>query len=127
MKIRKLHFGQFQIYPNIMIGEIFEGIHFNQLHNDVVWDLALSEYGTDREFGYISNRTQTYSIDPMVHYKNRGFSNLKCMAIVEPNGVKPSTIGIESKFFNKDGLQAFCNIKDAMAWVTTVLQKSKGL
>jgi hypothetical protein len=121
MNTHTLNFGLFQIYPEIMVGEIFEDIHFNLDLNTVVCNLARSYFGNDTDFGYISHRKHNYSIDPMVHHMNKEFRNLKCFAIVDPNGIRPSAT-IESKFFFQDKFKSFYKLEDAIAWVHSVLR-----
>ena len=123
MKTHRLQFGFFQIHPEFMVGEIFEDIHFNLDLNTVVCDLARSHFGNDTDFGYISHRKYNYSIDPMVHHMNKEFNNLKCFAIVDPNGIRP-TAAIESKFFYQDKFKSFYELEDAIEWVKSVLHTS---
>ncbi len=121
--IQTLHFGQFQMSSDIMVGEINEGVHFNQELNAIVCDLARSHFGTKRNFAYISHRKYQYSIDPMVHHINKEFSNLKCFALVDPNGIKPTAV-IESKFYVKERFRNFYVLEDAIEWVGSVLHQT---
>lgn len=120
MIIHKLEFGEFKMYTDIMIGTIYEEVHFDLELNEIVCDLARSYYGDHHNFGYISHRLFNYSIDPMVHHMNKGFENLKCFAVVDPNGIKPAAT-IESKFYFKDKFYGFDNLEDAIQWTNSIL------
>ncbi|PRP66872.1 hypothetical protein [Nonlabens agnitus] len=121
MIIHELEFGKFSIYPNIMIGEIYEDVHFDLELNKIVCDIARSHFGDTKNFGYISHRLNNYSIDPMVHHLNKDFNNLKCFAVVNPTGIKPAA-KIESKFYYKDRFYSFLEMDEAVTWVSHILQ-----
>ncbi|WP_194850566.1 hypothetical protein [Nonlabens antarcticus] len=123
MTIQKLDFGSFQIYPNMIIGEMYPGVHIDKDKNQLILDLIRSNFPGNTPFGYISNRTFNYSIDPMVHHINREFLDLKCFALVDPNGIKPMA-AIESKFFNKEYFQTFHSLDDAIEWVKSFLSST---
>ncbi len=122
MKTHTLDFGTFRFYRNMVVGEFNEGVHVDLRINQLVTDLLNSYFSENQNFGYISNRKYKYSMNPMVHYVNRSFTNLKCFAVVEHNGIPPSTASIESKFFISDRFQTFLSIDDAMTWVDSMLK-----
>lgn len=122
MKIYTLHFGKFHFFSNIIFGEINTGVHYNMELNEQVCELAKAHFGDNRSFAYISTRTNDYSVDPLVHHINRYSENLKCVAVVDPNGIKTSA-KLESKFYHSNMLDIFYSLDDALKWVNSILHK----
>ncbi|MBF4984872.1 hypothetical protein FNJ87_11185 [Nonlabens mediterrranea] len=116
MKTVELQFGEFQFYPEVIIGKIKEGIHFDMAKNKELVQVATDYYGTEMPVSYISIRENDYSIDPLVHTRNSKFKNLCGIAIVEKRVQGNSTANLESKFFKPGKLIAFQDIEDAIVW-----------
>ncbi|GAK94278.1 hypothetical protein JCM19298_1406 [Nonlabens ulvanivorans] len=116
MKTVDLQFGEFQFYPEVIIGKIKEGIHFDMSKNEELVQIATEHYGIDMPLSYISLRENDYSIDPLVHTNNSKFENLCGIAIVEKRHQGNSTATLESKFFKPGKLIAFQDIEEAIVW-----------
>ncbi|WP_397300088.1 hypothetical protein [Nonlabens ulvanivorans] len=116
MKTVDLQFGEFQFYPEVIIGKIKEGIHFDMSKNQELVQVAIEHYGLDFPLSYISLRENDYSIDPLVHTNNSKFKNLCGIAIVEKRLQGSSTASLESKFFKPGKLLAFQDVEEAIVW-----------
>jgi hypothetical protein len=116
LKTLDLDFGRFELYPDVIIGRINEGIHFNIELNNMLADAVISHYGENYKLGYISIRENSYSIDPMVHLHNTKHKKLCCISIVETKMLGMSSDTLESKFFKPGKLKSFTNKKEALDW-----------
>jgi hypothetical protein len=116
MKVLEFEFGDFELFPDFIIGKMKHGIHYNLDCNEVLVNSVLNYYGPDHVLAYISLRDNDYSVDPMVYLHNKLYDNLACIGIVENESSKLSTVHVESKFFKKDKLKAFKNQDEAQIW-----------
>ncbi|QJP34975.1 hypothetical protein F0365_11530 [Nonlabens sp. Ci31] len=116
IKTLDLDFGDFELYTDVIIGRIKEGIHFNLELNNMLADAVISYYGENYKLGYISIRENSYSIDPMVHLHNTKHNDLCCISIVETKAQGMSSVPLESKFFKPGKLKSFPNKEEALLW-----------
>ncbi|EAS19001.1 hypothetical protein BBFL7_00450 [Flavobacteria bacterium BBFL7] len=116
MKKVDLNFGVFELHPQIVIGNMNEGIHYDIFKNKALIKLIDQYYGKIKPLSYICIRDKSYSIDPMVHAHNKKFENLCSIAIVERNANTRSTVSIESKFFKPGKFCKFQSVTDAILW-----------
>jgi len=116
MKLIEFSFGTFEFFPDIIIGKINDGIHYDVECNDLLVTAAIAHYGLDHVLGYISVRENDYSVDPMIYLNNKLYENLACIGIVEKKRATPSTVDIEARFFKAEKLKSFSNAEDALVW-----------
>jgi hypothetical protein len=116
IKTLDLNFGKFELYADVIIGKINEGIHFNLELNNMLADAVISHYGENYKLAYISIRENSYSIDPMVHLHNAKHKDLCCIGIVETKILGISSVPLESKFFKPGKLKSFTNKEEALLW-----------
>ncbi|MDP5078628.1 MAG: hypothetical protein NWQ19_11050 [Nonlabens sp.] len=121
MKVLAFEFGDFELFPDVIIGKMKHGIHYNLECNQELVSSILNHYGTDHILAYISIRENDYSVDPMVYLHNKLYNNLACIGIVENNTSKLSTVHVESKFFKKDKLKGFKNQNEAQIWANQLI------
>lgn len=60
----ELEFGNFFFCDRFVIGEIFEDVDYSWDKIETVAMLIVEYYGNNPKIGYISNRINSYSIDP---------------------------------------------------------------
>ncbi|AGC77724.1 hypothetical protein LX97_02096 [Nonlabens dokdonensis] len=122
MRVLELHFGVFELLPNIVLGKIKEGIHFDQELNAILGEHLIAHYGDNHHLGYVSVRENSYSVDPMVHLFNSRYDKLCCIGIVENQNSLLSSVALESKFFKKGKLKSFQDSNDALKWTNHQLE-----
>ena len=116
--------GSFEIYDNYIISTINEGIVIDQACKDAIWQLCDTHF-EGKTFGYISNRRNSYSIDPTIYLKaDNRFSNLKVMAIVSQRALHRKNFEIERQFFSAK-IDLFSTVDEAKQWITETLDYSK--
>ncbi|MAT89504.1 MAG: hypothetical protein CMC35_02325 [Flavobacteriaceae bacterium] len=122
----KKPFGEFFIFPDFVIGEISEGVHYN-------WDLAIEvieevyEYFGSRDIDvtYISNRIHSYSLHPqdwIKFFKNNHYIN--GFGIVTYNKITFKNVLIEKLFFTSN-LRQFETLEAAIDWALSLSSRNK--
>lgn len=113
----KLDFGSVTFLDNIQIAEMNEGILFDVPHNKELLELASERFGK-QPYGYISNRVNSYSVNPMIHLDSASISNLMAIAVVSKNPVVKQNSIIEKQFFrNSSSFEVFETLEEAINWI----------
>ncbi|GAB5399574.1 MAG: hypothetical protein Aureis2KO_11590 [Aureisphaera sp.] len=126
LKKLEFDFGNFYIFDTYVIGEISEGIHFN-------WDLAskviyavYDYFGTtDLKVAYISNRVNSYSVQPkdwMQFFKER--HHIKCIAVVAYSKLGWMSVVLE-KIFSNAPIKKFKDLDSAIDWAINSKEQKK--
>ncbi len=122
MKIEKHKFGTLTIGDRFIIGEMKEG---SDIHLDTVSriiDIANSHFKGER-WGYISNRINSYSLQPLVYRQASEFEkNMVAFAVVTSkksalvcSEMEKSLVGERFEF------SYFRELDKAIAWVKSVI------
>ena len=78
------------------------------------------QYCTKKKFFYISNRKNSYSLNPNDYKYLERIPNLAGIAIVTPSELGQKNAELESNFFNKP-MEIFDRIESAHAWGMALL------
>ena len=113
----KLPFGQYYFCDNFIIGEPYEGIHFD-------WDMAkvlikeiYKYYGEGAKVAYIANRINAYSIDPQNWLRlEKEYNVLIASAIVIYNNASYINASLEKQFSQKS-IKRCLSLPEAIVWV----------
>lgn len=124
IKTEAYDFGRLTIGQRFIIGAMEEG---SDVHLDVVSkiiDIARTRFGDDK-WAYISNRVNSYSLQPMVHRQAAELEkNMIAFAVVTHDcrlaDVEKRFAGERYKF------SCFAELDDAIAWVKSVLAEQGG-
>ena len=111
------------IYDNYIITVINEGITLLEKHNSILIKVAES-YFVDKPFIYITNRINSYSVDPKIYFNTAQIPNLKGFAVVTNNYQAKVNAKIEKMFFNKP-FEIFTELEDAITWATEMSNQYK--
>lgn len=118
-----LEIGSFRFYPNIIVGEFTEGVHVTKVNALVTFQLAQKIYGDGRPFIYISNRLNSYSMDPVGCGAVVGmFQDIRGIAIVSKNKYRRMLAALEKRFIKKP-MAVFHTLDDALVWSCQLLEK----
>ena len=110
---------------------VFENYLINQINDDVtislehVEDLRLlikKHYHT-RKLVYISNRVNSYTVDPLVYPEVALIPNLLGMAIVTKTEINKKNATFEQLFYKKE-FRVFSTLEQSIIWSTEVLTKA---
>lgn len=92
-----------------------EGITVNPQHNDILINVS-TKYFRNKNFGYITHRKNSYSVDPRVYLETSKIENLVAFAVVGNEEIKISNTDVEKRFLKKP-FQHFEDLDDAKDWV----------
>lgn len=113
-------FGDFYLCKNFVISELNEGVHFDWDKILEVIGAMLDYYGEDLQIGYISNRVDSYSIDPQLWYRfHKEFDFIIAIATVAYNDLAYINPTIE-KQFAKISLKRCNALDEAIVWTKTL-------
>ena len=109
-----LHFFDGYVISYINEGEI---VTFDKC--SIITKTAVEFYGSSK-FVYITNRVNSYSVDPSVYFEISKIKTLVGFAIVSKDYTAKSNAEIEKLFLNKP-MAVFDVLEDAIAWAKSVL------
>lgn len=117
--------GRFEYYQNYIVGKINEGVHVTYEAAAEPLQVGAQIFGYGKDFIYISDRTNSYSIEPTGYYDaSKMFPNFKGLAIVAKNKRRRMLANLE-RLFMKRPIKVFENLEDAFTWANELLQKEK--
>ncbi len=111
----KYDFCEIEVYDKYIVVVMFEGITLTPEHNIVLLNIS-KKYFKNSNFGYITNRINSYSVDPRIYFETSKIKNLAAFAIVSSKKIDKSNAEIEKLFFKKP-FKHFTEIKEALNWV----------
>lgn len=114
--------GTIKIYNNLIIMEANSDVTVSIKTGIFVLMKVVKLVGT-RPMVYISNRVNSYSVDPNDYKFLNLIPNLKGIGIVCYNDLSAVTAGLETNFINKPA-GIFRNMDDAKCWARELLSSS---
>ncbi|MAN27896.1 MAG: hypothetical protein CMH15_08510 [Mesonia sp.] len=114
-----MYFGSFYFYKNYIIGEIKEGVFYDWKKANRLIKLALNFYGSGKKPHYISNRKNSYFVNPadwIKFYKSE--HRISSYLIVHRSKSSMFNIKFEKMFF-KDKILHFDSLHEAVNWVNS--------
>lgn len=113
-KVMESEVGVFYFYGNIIVFEAYEGVVVSYKTGFSILLKFLSILGT-KPFVYISNRVNSYSINPVDYKYVNNIPTLKSLGIVYYNEMGKANAELEEKFCKKP-FQIFNNLTEAFIW-----------
>jgi len=113
----KLDFGKITFKDNILIAELNEGILFDVENNRKLLEIGRKTFNNGF-YGYISNRVNSYGVNPMVYLESASTPNLKAIAVVTTNPVCRQNAILESQFYRgRNSFEVFKTLEEAINWI----------
>ncbi|WP_136480969.1 hypothetical protein [Cognatitamlana onchidii] len=113
----EMAFGKFYLCEKFIVSEINSGIHFDWNKIESVIEKIIAFYGTDIKLGYISNRINSYSIDPQDWAKVAQYGNILAgSAIVYYNYIMYLNAALEKRF-SKSEIHPCLSLDDAISYI----------
>lgn len=117
----ELDFGTITIFDKILVCECKEGVLLDVTRNRKILEIG-GEVFNEEDFGYISNRINSYAVDPMVYRESAEYPQLKAIAVVTQSDIARKSAVVEQKFYtNKNSFQIFSSLEEAKDWVKEIL------
>ncbi|MBU2940142.1 hypothetical protein KO494_11390 [Lacinutrix sp. C3R15] len=110
--------GYVNIHENYLIMEINPDITLTVKDNEILLNLVETFY-KDKNFVYISNRENSYAIDPIVYFEVQKIKNLIGLAIVSKKEITKFNASVEKHFFSKP-FEIFNNLDEATSWANNL-------
>jgi len=102
------------IYDDHLIVVMKAGITITPSHNKVLLNIV-DTYYRKKKFVYITNRINSYAVNPTVYYETSKIEELVGFAVVSKDFKAKSNAEVEKLFFNKP-FEVFKTIEEAIAW-----------
>jgi len=115
LKTIETDFARLNFYEHFVITEMHEGIDLDENIVDVMIQFAIDFYGK-KPFGYISNRVNSYSVNPVIYFKISKIDNLAAFAVVSTKMIVTYNVQIEKAFMTRP-YELFDNLDEAVNWV----------
>lgn len=112
-------FGSLELHDHFTIGIINEGEDLRSDQNISIIE-ACTNYYKNNNFGYISNRINSYSVDPTVYIKTSKLANLVAIAVVISDPAQKLSADIEKVFFAKP-FEYFTSLLEAKTWIRNMV------
>lgn len=115
-----LDFGVFYFCDRFIIVEINEGIDYTWDKIEIVAMMVVEHYGNNPKLGYISNRVNSYSVDPGLWDKfHNTYNMIVASAIVSYNKFGSLNAEIEKRLTYKSTKRC-TNLNDAIEWIVNL-------
>lgn len=111
------------IHENFLINQIREGKHIEPTHADLL-EKVIQKHFSVRKVVYISNRINSYSVNPLTYRYVTSIENLIAMAIVTPEEKARKAAEFERGFYSKP-FKIVDTLTEAVAWSYDELEKYK--
>lgn len=119
--IVKLKFCTLSFFDNYVISVINEGEHVDYTLNKIL--IKKIEKRFNKPFIYITNRINSYSVDPNIYPRTTEVKNLAGFAVVSKAHMAKVNAQIEQIFFGKP-FEIFSELEEAIAWAKKILKQS---
>ena len=111
------YFGDFYFFEKFIVGEIYEGVHFDLIKAIQVVDKIYNHYGQNFKIVYIANRINSYSTDPQSWSKlqKRGDNFVIAASLVLYNDIGFKVAAVE-KLISSTYIKRCSQIEEAVGW-----------
>lgn len=122
MKIEKHSFGTLTIGDHFIIGEVNEDTDIQLDDVSKIIDVA-NKYFKGDKWGYISNRINSYSLQPLVHHDAPKFEkNMLAFAVVSNNKKIDNYTEVERIMVDDSyAFSSFSDLDEAIIWIRSFL------
>ncbi len=117
----ELSFCSLELHRDCVIATMKEGITVMPEYNDILVLLSQA-YFKNRPFMYITNRKNSYSVNPMIYVETTKISNLIGFAVVSDEPIKKAMASFEELFFGKH-FEVFQDMEEALEWKDKMMAK----
>ncbi|MCB4808304.1 hypothetical protein LG651_08575 [Tamlana sp. 62-3] len=121
IKALDLEIGTVKIYKSHLIVEINEGETITEVSNNILIDIADAYYPI-KPFVYITNRVNSYAVNPEVYAKTSKIPNLAGFSVVSTSNLSINNAEVEKLFINKP-FEIFTDLNEAIIWAENIVTK----
>lgn len=117
-----LDFCSLELFDNYVICIVNEGETVCE-KNSAKQTKFLLNYFKEKPFVYITNRINSYSVDPLIYNTSSKITSLLGFGVITYDTIALNTIEIEKPFFKGKPFKTFEDINDAINWAKTLTLK----
>lgn len=114
-----LDFCTFELFDNYVISTVNQGVNICKNKSKIQTAFLLNHYKV-RSYVYITNRINSYSVDPIIYKESCKINNLLGIGVVSKKVAPLLNVEIEKLFFTGKPFKAFTNIEEATNWANTL-------
>jgi hypothetical protein len=107
-----------QFQEDSVISTIKEGVVFGKIESEIQTSEILEVF-KNKPFVYITNRINSYSVDPTIYIESSKINNLTGFAVVSTTQ-SAKTAEVESLFLNKP-FKIFSDLSEAKIWAKNII------
>ncbi len=112
----RLPFGNFYFFEQFVISELHEGVHFDWKRVKILSDLMQTHYGNGKSLVYLSNRVNSYSIEPQSWLKfDKKYHLFIASGIIAYDNRGGLSVVLE-RLFSKERIKKFRSLKNGIEW-----------
>lgn len=120
-KVINLDFAEIIIYPDFLVSTIKEGVVFGKEHLRIFNRLFKENY-PNKKFGYISDRKNDYTVDPICYLETNRYKYLVGLAIYCHTEASYNNTMFE-KTFNKQPFEGFYSLKECEVFIKNIISE----
>ncbi|WP_411766819.1 hypothetical protein [Winogradskyella sp. A3E31] len=115
--VLRLDFGIYYLCDTFIVGELNEGIHFDEAKAKIIGKEIIKFYGKRPKICLISNRVNSYSVDPQnwVRVMEMYPDILRGSCIISYNQLSKFNADLEKRFFSESIFRCN-NLSEAINW-----------
>lgn len=123
-KVINISVGKVKVFDHIIEVIVDEGMVFNAEHVKILYDLV-EIYFPNKEFAYLSNRINDYSINLTPDLSKSFHKDLKATALVCYSDSTCENAKFEKTFYKARPFEIFKNYEEAVNWLKSHIQNQK--
>ncbi|WP_292948621.1 hypothetical protein [Olleya sp. UBA1516] len=110
------------VFDDFMIKQVKEGVFIDKQDVRQLVEI-IDKHFKSKKFGFISNRVNSYTINPLTYSEANKIDNLIVFAVITNDAKMRETSEFENKFHNKP-FSVFENLSDAIVWINDALKQN---
>lgn len=118
--------GEFEFYKGYFVGRIYEGVNADETHVEALSSL-IRKYYAGAPVIYISDRVNSYSLDPIATKKLIKINNIKYALIIMHKESQKASLPVEKMLINNVVMKSFDSIELAKAWAEDEISKNSAV
>lgn len=106
--------GELFVFDEFLICQITEGVNVTPDHSEIL-NQVIKKHFQGKDLVYISNRVNSYSVDPLTYVETERIPNLVAIAMVPDDDIMRKNAEYERNFYDKP-YEIFNNLSEAIEW-----------
>ncbi|WP_191858188.1 hypothetical protein [Hanstruepera ponticola] len=106
--------GELFVFDEFLICQIAEGVNVTPEHSEIL-NQVIKKHFQGKDLVYISNRVNSYSVDPLTYVETERIPSLVAIAMVPDDDIMKKNAEYERNFYDKP-YEIFNNLSEAIEW-----------